>query len=82
MQFDQKLWYDVYNRFSMDFRRIDRNMIGKASENWLIVGLGNPGKDYAHTRHNAGFRCLDILAENLGCKVDKLKFQGLYGQVN
>lgn len=55
-------------------------MIGKASDSWLIVGLGNPGKDYAHTRHNAGFRCLDILAENLGCKVDKLKFQGLYGQ--
>ena len=57
-------------------------MIGKTNESWLIVGLGNPGKDYAHTRHNAGFRCLDILAENLGCKVDKLKFQGLYGQVN
>ena len=57
-------------------------MISKTSDNWLIVGLGNPGKDYAHTRHNAGFRCLDILAENLGCKVDKLKFQGLYGQAN
>ena len=57
-------------------------MIGKTNESWLIVGLGNPGKDYAHTRHNAGFRCLDLLAENLGCKVDKLKFQGLYGQVN
>ena len=57
-------------------------MIGKTNESWLIVGLGNPGKDYAHTRHNAGFRCLDILAESLGCKVDKLKFQGLYGQVN
>ena len=55
-------------------------MIGKATDSWLIVGLGNPGKDYAHTRHNAGFRCLDVLAENLGCKVDKLKFQGLYGQ--
>ena len=64
----------------MDFRRIETNMIGKASDSWLIVGLGNPGKDYAHTRHNAGFRCLDLLAENLGCKVDKLKFQGLYGQ--
>ena len=57
-------------------------MIGKATDTWLIVGLGNPGKDYAHTRHNAGFRCLDVLAENLGCKVDKLKFQGLYGQTN
>ena len=57
-------------------------MFGKTNESWLIVGLGNPGKDYAHTRHNAGFRCLDILAENLGCKVDKLKFQGLYCQAN
>ena len=54
-------------------------MINK-DENWLIVGLGNPGKEYAHTRHNAGFRALDILAGKLGCKVDKLKFQGLYGQ--
>ena len=48
----------------------------------LIVGLGNPGDKYFHTRHNAGFRALDILADKLGCKVDKLKFQGLYGQVN
>ena len=55
-------------------------MFGKSSETWLIVGLGNPGKDYARTRHNCGFRALDILAEKLGCKVDKGKFQGLYGQ--
>ncbi len=46
----------------------------------MIVGLGNPGKDYEHTRHNCGFRALDILAEKLSCKVDKAKFQGLYGQ--
>jgi len=57
-------------------------MIGKQSENWLIVGLGNPGREYERTRHNAGFRALDVLAENLGCKVDKLKFQGLYNQVS
>ena len=55
-------------------------MFGKTSESWLIVGLGNPGSEYARTRHNCGFRALDILAEKLGCRVDKGKFQGLYGQ--
>lgn len=57
-------------------------MFGRKSETWLIVGLGNPGREYEKTRHNAGFRALDILAEKLGCKVDKAKFQGLYGQVS
>ena len=57
-------------------------MFGRDSETWLIVGLGNPGREYEKTRHNAGFRALDILAQKLGCKVDKAKFQGLYGQVN
>ena len=52
------------------------------NENWLIVGLGNPGREYEKTRHNAGFRAMDILAEQLGAKVDKLKFQGLYTQIN
>ena len=55
-------------------------MFGKKSESWLIVGLGNPGKEYTNTRHNCGFRAIDALAEKLGCKVDKGKFQGLYGQ--
>ena len=55
-------------------------MFGKASDAWLIVGLGNPGKEYEKTRHNCGFRALDRLAEKLGCKIDKGKFQGLYGQ--
>ena len=55
-------------------------MFGKKSDSWLIVGLGNPGKEYARTRHNCGFNAIDMLAENLGCKIDKGKFQGLYGQ--
>ena len=57
-------------------------MFGKRNENWLIVGLGNPGKEYERTRHNAGFRAIDLLADELGCKIDKGKFQGLYGQCN
>ena len=52
------------------------------NETWLIVGLGNPGREYEKTRHNCGFRAIDILAQKLNCKVDKGKFQGLYGQVN
>ena len=53
-----------------------------AGDAWLIVGLGNPGKEYERSRHNCGFRALDILAEKLNVRVDKLKFQGLYTQTN
>ena len=55
-------------------------MFGRKSEDWLIVGLGNPGKEYEKTRHNAGWRAIDRIAEKLDCKIDKAKFQGLYGQ--
>ena len=54
----------------------------KNIESWLIVGLGNPGKEYEKTRHNCGFRAIDLLAEKLGCRIAKLKFQGLYCQTN
>ena len=57
-------------------------MLRKTQETWLIVGLGNPGSAYDRTRHNAGFRAIDVLAESLGCNIDKGKFQGLYGQTS
>ena len=46
---------------------------------FLIVGLGNPGSKYEGTRHNAGFICVDKIAENLQIKVNKLKFKSLIG---
>ncbi|MFR2518374.1 aminoacyl-tRNA hydrolase [Peptostreptococcus stomatis] len=47
---------------------------------YIIVGLGNPGKKYEHTRHNAGFDVLDILAEEYGIKIDKIKHKALIGE--
>lgn len=44
----------------------------------LIVGLGNPGKDYENTRHNCGWKVISKLEEELNVKCDKVKFQGLY----
>lgn len=55
-------------------------LFSKPACDWLIVGLGNPGAQYEKTRHNMGFRALDLLAKELGCKVDRAKFRGLTGQ--
>lgn len=43
----------------------------------IIVGLGNPGRKYENTRHNAGFFVLDRLAEKQGVTIDRIKFKGL-----
>ena len=48
---------------------------------WLIVGLGNPGQKYEHTRHNMGFLAVDLLAEKLGVKLNKVKFKAAYNIV-
>ena len=46
----------------------------------LVVGLGNPGKEYTLTKHNVGFLVIDELGNRVGTDITKSKFQSLYGE--
>lgn len=54
-------------------------LFSKGSVNWIVVGLGNPGTKYDNTRHNVGFRTVDLVAEELGVKVNRSRFKALTG---
>lgn len=47
---------------------------------YIIAGLGNPGRDFEKTRHNAGFDVLDYMGEKHNIKLNKIKFKGLCGE--
>jgi PTH1 family peptidyl-tRNA hydrolase len=48
----------------------------------LIIGLGNPGKQYEHTRHNIGFECIDALAKKWDAPLSQMKFNGMFTSVH
>ena len=50
------------------------------NEVYLVAGLGNPGSDYATTRHNAGFLAVDALADAFKISVQRKKFDTIYGR--
>ena len=47
---------------------------------FIVAGLGNPGKQYEGTRHNAGFMALEALAERLGVPVTRVRFKSYCGE--
>lgn len=47
---------------------------------FLIVGLGNPGREYENTRHNIGFDAIDVIADKYNIEVSRIKFKGVYGE--
>ena len=49
---------------------------------FIIAGLGNIGKKYERTRHNAGFLAIDYIAEKLGARIDRVKFNSTVGEAD
>lgn len=47
---------------------------------WIVVGLGNPGKNYEYTRHNVGWLAIDAFANKMGAKINRIKFRALCGE--
>ncbi len=53
---------------------------GFAKDTYVIAGLGNPGKEYAETRHNMGYKAIDVLSSDENIDVRRNKFHSLIGQ--
>lgn len=63
------------------FKRIEKDREAKEIKpiTHIVAGLGNPGREYADTRHNCGFIALDKISEQTGIRVDRAKFDALTG---
>ncbi len=49
---------------------------------YIVAGLGNPGREYANTRHNAGFMAVDFIAEKENFRIDRAKWNALFADVS
>ncbi len=63
------------------FKKIEKKEESTSPVTFIIAGLGNIGKQYERTRHNAGFMAIDAIAERLGVKIDRVKFHATVAEV-
>ena len=64
------------------FKKIETQKATSEPVSFIVVGLGNIGKQYELTRHNAGFLAIDYIAEKYGAKIDRVKFHSTVGEAN
>ncbi|MBE6700382.1 MAG: aminoacyl-tRNA hydrolase [Ruminococcaceae bacterium] len=69
---------DIFARLEKE--RMEKEVSGKVE--YIVAGLGNPGKKYENTRHNAGYMTLDKISSKYGFGIDKVKFKSLVGEGN
>lgn len=67
------MYVNILSVIKMFFRK------SSGSFDYLVVGLGNPGREYENTRHNAGFVAADIIADKFNMSFSKSKFDAIYG---
>ena len=64
------------------FKKIESEKASTEPVSFIVVGLGNIGKQYELTRHNAGFLAIDYIAEKYGARIDRVKFHSTVGECN
>lgn len=73
---------DIFDLFKQIAEKRESSPVQNEPISHLVVGLGNPGDKYFHTRHNAGFLALDFISQKVNARIDRSKFKALVGEAN